>query len=279
MRLLAIIITYYPEKELLEKNVSAIIADVDKILIWENTPGKKKHLYRYVEGTKIEYVGDGTNSISHALNYAWKYAKATGFDYLLTMDQDSVFLNFPYYLKSTVFNDNCPQGIWTPICVLNDNDVLSKDATGINEVSCGVTSGMLQSVLFIETVGGWNEAFSIDGVDLEYCFRAKRKGIRTYKVESAHLLHHLGTPKEYRFLRYHVTLSNYSPQRYHDIYMSHIILWRMFPEQQAFNTFSKKFWYSNIKWIGFFEEKGIIKLFFILKGMIKGYLCKTPVLE
>ena len=70
MKILAIVVTYFPEKELLEKNISAFINDVDRVLIWENTPDEKKLEYRFIDNSKIEYCGDGINSISHALNYA-----------------------------------------------------------------------------------------------------------------------------------------------------------------------------------------------------------------
>ena len=45
MRILAIVVTYYPEKELLKKNISAFIDHVDKVLIWENTPEQEKLNY------------------------------------------------------------------------------------------------------------------------------------------------------------------------------------------------------------------------------------------
>ena len=93
MKILAIVVTYYPEKNLLKKNINAFIEYVDKVLIWENTPESEKLSFRFIHDEKIEYCGDGINSISHALNYGWKYAKRNGYDYLLTMDQDSILVN------------------------------------------------------------------------------------------------------------------------------------------------------------------------------------------
>ena len=67
-KILAIVVTYYPEKELLERNVQAFINRVDKVLIWENTPSPDKMSYRFISHEKVEYYGDGINSISRALN-------------------------------------------------------------------------------------------------------------------------------------------------------------------------------------------------------------------
>ena len=81
-KILAIVVTYYPEQDLLVRNVQAFIEHVSKVLIWENTPSPDKLQYRYVVHEKVEYYGDGINSISRALNFAWEYANENGFDYL-----------------------------------------------------------------------------------------------------------------------------------------------------------------------------------------------------
>ena len=64
MKILAIVVTYFPDKELLEKNIAAYVNDVDRVLIWENTPHEKKCEYRFINHEKVEYCGDGVNSIA-----------------------------------------------------------------------------------------------------------------------------------------------------------------------------------------------------------------------
>lgn len=78
-KILAVVVTYYPDEELLTKNIQAFVNDVDKVLIWENTPESEKLNYRFIQNEKIEYRGDGVNSIARALNYAWRYAKEKGY--------------------------------------------------------------------------------------------------------------------------------------------------------------------------------------------------------
>ena len=56
-KILAIVVTYYPEKELLERNVQAFIDHVDKVLIWENTPSPDKLDYRFIEHEKVDQSG------------------------------------------------------------------------------------------------------------------------------------------------------------------------------------------------------------------------------
>lgn len=271
-RILAIVVTYYPEKELLEKNVSAFINDVEKILIWENTPHDKKLQYRFLSDPKVDYFGDGVNSISHALNYAWKYAEDNGYKYLLTMDQDSVFEDFSIFLENTIYNVNAPKGIWIPLMV-NGNQSLKQDSSvKVKEVFFGITSGMLLELSVIGKVGGWNETFAIDGVDCEFCFHANRVGVNIFCFLNVNMVHQLGEYKKVHLRNRSFELRNYSPQRYYQIYRNHVILMRLFPEQKQFIDTCRYYWGGMIKWIFLFEKQRFRKIFLILKGITEGSL-------
>jgi len=53
--ILAVVITFYPEKELLISNINAFFPYVDKVLVWENTPSDEADNYRFVQNDKVEY--------------------------------------------------------------------------------------------------------------------------------------------------------------------------------------------------------------------------------
>ena len=270
-RILAIVVTYNPDKALLEKNISVFINDVDKVLIWENTPGAEKYQYRLIDNSKVEYCGDGVNSISHALNYAWKYAEDNGYKYLLTMDQDSVFENFPRYLDYTIRNCHSLQGIWIPLAVtVGNKPVVREKGKDIKEVFFGNTSGMLLEISVVRKIGGWNESFAIDGVDCEFCFHANRKGVKIYAFLNVFMQHKLGEYKKVRILNQEFELRNYSPMRYYAIYRNHVFLMRMFPEQKEFINICKYYWGGMIKWIFLFEEQRFKKMYYIFRGILEG---------
>jgi len=261
--ILAIILTYFPEKELLEKNISAIIHSVDKILIWENTPSDLCGNYRFVHHQKVEYHGDGINSISHALNYAWRYAKAHGYDHLLTMDQDSCFEDFPRYLKQTILNEAAPKGIYSPPI---EGKTVAND---FEEVDMPITSGMLIPVGLIDKIGGWDEDFQIDSVDDEFCLHAHVLGIKTFVVSGVVMQHRLGLPATRKFLGHTITLRNYPPRRLHYIYRNNIILVRKYPQFSYIrrNLFN---WLKQIVWMTLFEGNKAKKLAAIIRGCIAG---------
>lgn len=275
-KILAIVVTYFPERVLLEKNISAFIDDVEKILIWENTPEDKKLQYRFIDHPKVEYCGDGINSISHALNYAWQYAETNGYNYLLTMDQDSVFENFSQYVNVTIGNSHAPQGIWTPKVVSEENPKNPSEQGWSGEIYNTITSGMLQSLALVAKNGGWNEVFAIDGLDDDYCFHAQRVGIKIYRNYDIYLIQQYGVPQTVNFFGHSITLRNYSAQRYHSIYWSHALLMRMYPEQKYFRELCYCYWKGMIKWIFLFEENGYKKLYKIISGIVSGNTCRIP---
>lgn len=263
--ILAVVVTYFPEEELLSKNISAFIDNVDKVLIWENTPADRRKEYRFIDHEKAEYHGDEINSISHALNYAWHYAKAGGYDHLLTMDQDSCFGNFPYYLERTVFNKNAPEGIYTP-SIKEMNIEATKD---FMEIQRPITSGMLIPMEMINKIGGWNEEFKIDSVDDEFCLHAHTLGIKIFVVKDIVMQHRLGNPEMRKFLGHKVILKNYPPSRLYGIYKNNILLIRKFPQ---FTYIRKDFegWLRYIVWILMFEGNKTRKFISILRGCIAG---------
>jgi len=271
-RVLTIVVTYTPSRELLKKNISAIIDDVDWILIWENTPEGEKLQYRYICDSKVEYCGDGINSISHALNYAWKYAEINGYDYLLTMDQDSVWDDFKTYRKKVMsYIDKSDR-------VLGPNAYYSS----INKlVECDhiITSGMLLKIDTINKIGGWNETFSIDCVDDEFCLRAKRKGIKSFYIGDCILHQTYGNPCQVKFFWKTIVLRNDSPERLYSIYRSHVILVRMFPEFKTVKKELVNFWIPLIKWTLLFEKQRLKKFLAINKGIIQGLFFRISVRE
>lgn len=267
-KILAIIVTYYPEKELLERNIQAFMEHVDKVLIWENTPSPDKLRYRYMTHEKVEYYGDGINSISRALNFAWKYANDKGYDYLLTMDQDSYFENFAYYIQKTVYCETAPKGIWTP--QMNGE----KMTAAYEEIDIPITSGMLASTKIVNTIGGWNESYTIASVDDEFFLQAHRCGIKKYKVMDASLLQRFGITQVVTVLGHKLELRNYSPQRLYDIYRNNIILIRKYPQIDYLRKNFFHYWLKAIVLVFLFEKQRFSKTRYILKGIISGLLNK-----
>ena len=263
-KVLAIVVTYYPEEKLLKENIFSFIDCVDKVLIWENTAASDKLKYRFVSHKKAEYCGDGINSISRALNYAWQYAKKYGYDYLLTMDQDSVWENFEIFRKKIVSNPFAPVGIYCP-------DVFDKNINNeFEECNMAITSGMFIPVGVINQIGGWNELFEIDSVDDEFCLHAHSLGIKTYVVKGAIMKQIFGFPQTIHVLGHVWILRNYAPFRLYNVFKDNIILIKRYPQFDYIKENFKESWLRYIKFVILFESDKVKKLVAIAKGIIAG---------
>ena len=262
-KILAIIVTYYPEEALLRKNIQAFINDVDKVLIWENTPESEKLNYRFVQHEKIQYYGDGVNSIARALNYAWRYAKENGYDYLLTMDQDSLFLDFPSYKNTVMTNFLGHDAICGP-------NFSHKPISPIREKHYTITSGMMLPVSVLNAVGGYDEFFTIDGLDMDLCLKAREKGIKTYVIRDSIFKHKFGNPVEASFFGHKVFYSSYSSQRLYNIYKTHILLLRKYKSDELKKDFCFYCLRKTPRNVILFEKNKVSKLWAILKGVFVG---------
>jgi len=262
-KILAVVVTYYPDEELLTKNIQAFVNDVDKVLIWENTPESEKLNYRFIQHEKIEYRGDGVNSIARALNYAWRYAKENGYDYLLTMDQDSLFLDFPSYKKTVMANCIGQDAIYGP-------NYSYKPIDPIQEKHYTITSGMMLPVSVLDAVGGYDEFFTVDGLDMDLCLKAREKGIKTYVIRDCILKHKFGNSVSASLWGHIVLYASYPPKRLYNIYKTHIFLIRKYKSDELKKEFCFICLRKTPRNVILFEKEKVSKLWAILKGIIVG---------
>ena len=118
MRLLAVVVLYHPGKDL-AGNIDSYLSQVDKLLLWDNTPGdgqERLPLPDISHPERLEYRGCGRNvGIGAALNDAVAYAREYGYTHLLTLDQDSFFLQGDFRRYITVSYTHlraCCSTIW-----------------------------------------------------------------------------------------------------------------------------------------------------------------------
>lgn len=180
----------------LQNNIDAIISHIDVILLWHNS----KELISISPDKKIVHLGLGDNEfIAKPLNRCLEYCHEHNIDYLLTMDQDSIFENFEAFLQNA-FKYITPHTI---ICAPNIKDMYPKTSNSIS-VQYAFTSGSLCNVPACIAVGGFREDYKIDYVDAEFCHWAKQNGYQILAFPNCHLKHDLGSGK-----------GMYSPQRYY----------------------------------------------------------------
>lgn len=283
MKLLAIVVTYNPDKELLKVSVLKYISFVEELIIWENSNIYDREKYRIDLGeynSKIRYIGGNDNVfIAYALNYAIEYAREHGFTHLLTMDQDSLFESNSFgRFKLLVENRESENAIFAPkILSTKGKDVysLSKECvTMFSNVSNVITSGSIFKLsLFLKT-GLFREDYKIDYVDFEFCLRARMSGYKIYVANEIILYQEYGNIK--KILNWYIL--NYSPSRLYYQTRNRIILKKEYPN--LYN--SGRSWNVNIKLmvkILLFENNKIKKVVSIIRGVFDGLCFKSPLVN
>lgn len=231
MKVCGIVVTYYPDIQECVRNIRQYIDGIDHLIIWQNTPHDDllnynlKGLDEYAD--KIEFKGTGKNEgISYALNYALNYAYDNGYTHLLTMDQDSYWIDFSKYINSV--SDIDTKALCGPR--INNENVAPQSI----EPEYIITSGMIVPVKEVMAIGGYEKNFIVDGIDTDLCYKAKEAGIKILKITEGKLCQKFGTPQKKRFLYKEFSTSGYSAFRLYGIARNHVIIIRKYKTSFSF---------------------------------------------
>ena len=215
VKLLGIVITYYPNVEETKHNIMTYIKDVDKLIIWENTPLDDRSKFKISipeYENKILYMGEKENMfIAYPLNCAIKFGQENGFTHLLTMDQDSKFLNNSLAKMIKWINDNNENniGIISPYHLTDQNFHENINEDLIVDTPTVMTSGNILYLSACIKVGGFIEKYFIDYIDHEYCLRLRKNGYSIKIMMSSILIHKLGDIKTKKFLFHKISYTNH----------------------------------------------------------------------
>lgn len=219
MRVLAVMVTYFPGEGLLER-VERIAAQVEHLLVVDNGSQDSAVIQQLIAHLPagVELVRLGENrGIAHALNVAVNRAVGQSYQLLLTLDQDSD-LPEDYVQQMTQFVVQHSQlglgGVAPNFRDVNAGTQASffrlegwwprrlgcTGGGGVREVDMTITSGTLYLVEALRQVGSFNEQLFIDYVDAEYGLRLKERGYRMLVNCQVCIDHRLGKRQVRRWL-------------------------------------------------------------------------------
>lgn len=130
--------------------------------------------------------------IGYALNLGVDRARALGYRWLLTMDQDSVVDRgmMQEYAVAIASESRC-------VCLTpNLSDKMSTSRAGLEVARYAITSGNLVRMDVFEAIGPYNESLFIDCIDLDFSLRLRQAGYVVHRVANARMAHQLGEPAD-----------------------------------------------------------------------------------
>ncbi len=197
-RIIGTVVLYNPEDDTLE-NIKSYINQIDKLIIIDNSIITNISLIDNIknEFNDIIYINNHSNlGIATALNIACNKAIELGYNWILTMDQDSKFVDFNQYIRC--FNSIKNKEI---ISTISPNPFFKNGEININECKIiekiqTLTSGTLLNLLNYEKVGKFTDKLFIDEVDHDYCLKSISTNLRVLELSNIHLIHSLGEVKQ-----------------------------------------------------------------------------------
>lgn len=261
MRIAAIVVTYHPTPSLLYQNIKAFADQVDCILIQRNSMETFEYLAEWEY--KIVYLGDGQNEyIAKLLNKAIEYCAKNNYDYLLTMDQDSLWLNFSDFITCVDKLGHNEVAIYAPNC----NNQFTENTILFHDIEWVIQSGMLINVQIAKKIGGFREDYKIYGVDEEYCYWVRINGYKTRVFTNCELRQKFG----------HITKTvlgfetlNYSPVVRYFLIRNMIWMKREFHDSTTLRRICAVLFY-NIRGILLGESNKMKKISMLMKGVFDG---------
>ena len=199
IKLAACVVLYNPDDTIFE-NILTYGNYVDKLIVVDNSLKKNNFLIdklSEVFESKLIYIDNNDNlGIATALNQACDKAIELQFKWILTMDQDSSFINFDHYKKCLEKVQNVNN-----IALLAANtDKEGYSTCDINECSCNyredkfsvITSANIVNLEYFEEIGRFNDKLFIDMVDYDYCLRINIKKFKILYFPDVFVEHKLG---------------------------------------------------------------------------------------
>lgn len=237
MKIYAVVVTYNPEPELLDKQYQSLVPQVDKIVYIDNASSNGRP---YIEKGchKAEFIVNCENmGLGYAQNQGIRVAVEEGADFVILFDQDSVPSDGLVGELYSVYNEAqkdmkvaltgpAIMNAYSDNTALEPGVLLKKNGTvariplkRITRVSYCIASGSFIPVKVLDEVGYIQERLFVDALDLEWCLRAQSRGYSIVQTNSAYIMHRLGNGSNDKIL-------SHTPQREYFIVRNNIWLSR-----------------------------------------------------
>lgn len=243
-RVCGVVVTYYPDPDLLDALLDAITKQVEEVLIVDNTlhPDRMGPAKQY-PGT---YLRMGRNiGLSAAYNKGIGWARENGFAYVLLLDQDSIAEAgmVDALVRADVQLRNCGHRVaavgpqFRDAKYLQPAPFIRLDKWLIRRIHCGgeaeyiasdylISSGTLLRLESLDVIGEMDEALFIDYVDIEWGLRARSLGYSCFGVCAARMAHDLGDAIATIWLLKWREVPIHAPFRHYYLFRNAILLYR-----------------------------------------------------
>ncbi|MFK3710746.1 glycosyltransferase family 2 protein [Leclercia adecarboxylata] len=256
-----VVVWYNPSKKELN-NIKSYYAHVDKIYIVDNSDSDNSGLLNSQDfsAEKIEYHPNLTNiGIASALNKGCLSAIEDGFEWVMTMDQDSTF---PEHEITKLVNEfEAKVKVYKDIAIVAPR---TSDLQPHGFVEKVITSGNIVNLHAYKQVGGFDDELFIDEVDHDFCFKLMQANYKIFLLSNVRMAHSLGNSKIHNFIfNYKFHVMHHSPVRKYYIIRNRLVVRKRYP------AYTRRYIKDNIHLlisIILFESNKLEKIINVARG-------------
>lgn len=233
--LAAVVILYNPDMKELLRHIHTYLPYLAILYVFDNSVDSTDNAGYFDQYPgRVIYVKNPENrGIAWPLNHAAELARAAGFTWLLTMDQDSGWSDteaerYFSFCKHHLFNDNRIAVVGPSFESPPEKGRTEK----VIDVTTVITSGSLIQLTIHRQCGGFDERLFIDEVDHEYCYRMLKAGYRVVQLPFIHMNHQLGTKTSAGYLKIAGKRSRilHSPTRLYYMIRNYLLVRKLYRE-------------------------------------------------
>lgn len=272
-RIIAGVVSYNPDTARLLENISALKKQVAHILIVDNGSANFQEFSEVLPKDIIYIQNQSNKGIAAALRQIMEYAQDNKFDWVLSLDQDSVIEPglVAEYLKHIAHSKTNDTAMYT--CLIKDRNFheaeceTQQDAT--IEVPRCITSAALTSVAHYSKTPGYDAHLFIDGVDFDLCYSLRELGFKIVRINYLGLLHEVGKGENRKLFGKNLVVYHHSPFRFYYLSRNQIKLHNKHPELHPVSRTLKAEAKLLVR-ILFYEDSKWSKLKRYVKGIYHG---------
>lgn len=275
MNCCAIIVVYYPTDS--TWHLVAVLCKssyIGRVVIVDNTPENDRDYSILNDEKLITILNEDNMGLGYAQNQGMRVAIQEGYEWACTFDQDSrprqsLFDKYNDYVKSDACNN-------VGIVSTDYFDDMTRTAKYSNKEvihpEVVISSGSMINIPAYISIGGFKEAYFIDQIDNEFCYRMRKNGFTISVLPGTDMVHSMGNIKVHNFFGCQIVTYNQNPIRTY--YRTRNIIWMMREYKDWTLTKNKiKILLKDIPRI-LIEEQKLRKFKMLVKGLKDG-LCRS----
>ncbi|WP_347156792.1 hypothetical protein [Pontibacter chitinilyticus] len=266
-----VVVLYNPAADVVDK-IRTYSASLGKLYLIDNSENPSIWVAEAVtvEAINHEYIAYHQNlGIAKALNDAASKALQEGYEWLLTMDQDSKASEgmVEGLFEATKELEQTTMGIIAPQYI--EASVTSASRLPVEEVMTTITSGNLLNLKAYAAIGTFREDLFIDFVDIDYCLRLYLGGYKVWIINQLKLNHQLGNASCHSFMGRKLWTSNHNYIRRYYITRNRLAILNEYKKScPAYYQSEKNKNFIEITKLLLFEKDRMKKL----KSIVQGYI-------